>query len=133
MPNVRGSVGAAEVSRDRCHRPWGWFETLADGEGYRVKRLRLHPRQRLSLQRHRHRSEHWLVVAGDGSLELEEDTLLATTGTTLVIPCGARHRAAAGEQGLEIIEVQRGSLLREEDIERFADDYGRVIDSPLTL
>lgn len=114
---------------DRCERPWGWFETLAEGEGYRVKRLRLHAGRRLSLQRHRHRCEHWVVVAGEGSIECEGRQLEAGPGTTVFIPVGGLHRATAGAVALEILEVQRGALLSEEDIERLEDDFGRVVTS----
>jgi mannose-6-phosphate isomerase-like protein (cupin superfamily) len=110
----------------RTHRPWGWFETLDEGEGYLVKRLRLEPGCRLSLQRHRHRREHWVIAAGRGSAELDGVVHPLEPGSTLFIPCGAVHRAAAAGAPLTIIEVQHGSVLREDDIERFADDYGRV-------
>ena len=113
--------------RGRSERPWGWFETLAEGEGYRVKRLRLSAGQRISLQRHWHRCEHWVVVAGEGTLECEGRQLEASIGTTLFIPIGGLHRASAGAIALEIVEVQRGSLLSEEDIERVEDDFGRVV------
>jgi mannose-6-phosphate isomerase len=112
----------------RTHRPWGWFETLAEGPDYRVKRLFLKPGRRISLQRHGHRSEHWVVVNGSGSLTCDDSTIAASPGTALFIPVAAIHRAEAdGEaSGLEIIEVQRGSWLSEDDIERFEDDYGRL-------
>lgn len=109
----------------RTLRPWGWFETLDEGEGYLVKRLQLEPGCRLSLQRHRHRSEHWVIAAGHGSAELDGVVQPLEPGGTLYIPCGALHRAAAAAAPLTIIEVQHGSVLREDDIERFADDYGR--------
>ncbi|EDY39753.1 Mannose-6-phosphate isomerase [Cyanobium sp. PCC 7001] len=110
----------------RVLRPWGWFETLGEGPGYRVKRLQLEPGQRLSRQRHRHRCEHWVVVAGEGELEVEGSTVAAQPGTSLWIPLGAVHRAhAVGAGPLVIVEVQRGEILSEEDIERLADDYGR--------
>ena len=112
--------------KPREERPWGWFETLGSGPGYLVKRLHLRAGQRISLQRHRQRSEHWLVVAGDGELECDGCRIQAGPGTSLVVPCGALHRAAAGPAGLEIIEVQRGDQLREDDIERLADDYRRT-------
>jgi mannose-6-phosphate isomerase-like protein (cupin superfamily) len=115
---------------ERVHRPWGWYETLippaAEGGGYAVKRLWLEPLGRISLQRHRQRSEHWVVVAGSGWLDCGADRLAASAGVTLEVPLGAIHRASAGSEGLLIIEVQRGGLLREDDIERFADDYGRM-------
>jgi mannose-6-phosphate isomerase-like protein (cupin superfamily) len=110
----------------RVHRPWGWYETLSIGEGYLVKRLWLAPGQRISLQSHRHRCEHWVVVNGEGVLALEDATIPAEKGTTLFVPAGARHRAEAGASGLEIVEVQRGALLSEEDIARYADDFGRL-------
>ena len=109
------------------HRPWGWFETLGEGPGYRVKRLYLRAGQRLSRQRHRHRCEHWVVVAGSGQLECDGQRSDATAGTTLFIPVGAVHRASAGTVDLVIVEVQRGELLDEGDIERLADDYGRQV------
>ena len=110
----------------REERPWGWFETLGSGEGYRVKRLWIRAGQRISLQRHRHRSEHWVVVAGNGTLECDGRVRKASPGTALEVPCGAVHRAAAGSADLLIVEVQRGELLREDDIERLADDYQRL-------
>ena len=107
-------------------RPWGWFEPLGSGEGYLVKRLCIRAQQRISLQRHRHRSEHWVVVAGSGTLQCNNDTLTAEPGTSLFIPCGALHRASAGDHDLLIVEVQRGEQLSEDDIERIADDYQRL-------
>lgn len=110
----------------RTERPWGWFEGLGRGEGYLVKRLWIGPGARISLQRHAHRVEHWVVVAGSGVLESDGQRLEAGAGTTFFIAPGAIHRASAGPSGLEIIEVQRGALLQEADIERFEDDFGRV-------
>ena len=111
----------------KVERPWGWYEDLSDGPGYKVKRLQLLAGQQLSLQRHQHRSESWTVVAGDGGLLCGEHWHEAKPGLMLTIPCGAIHRARGGEQDLVILEVQHGSLLREDDIERLQDDYGRVI------
>jgi mannose-6-phosphate isomerase len=112
----------------RIHRPWGWFETLAEGPDYRVKRLYLNPGRRISLQRHGHRSEHWVVVNGSGWLTSNGETTAAVPGTALFIPVAAIHRAEADgdASGLEIIEVQRGNWLSEDDIERFEDDFGRL-------
>lgn len=109
----------------RCLRPWGWYEVLAVGEGYQVKRLHLEPNQRFSLQRHHHRSEQWLVLAGQGVVQLGEESLAVQLGQLLAVPVACVHRASAGPEGLEILEVQRGSVLREDDIERLQDDYGR--------
>jgi mannose-6-phosphate isomerase len=108
------------------HRPWGWFENLGAGEHYLVKRLCIHAGARISLQRHHHRSEHWVVVQGDGELQCNQLRIAAQPGTTLWVPCGALHRASAGNQDLLIVEVQRGNWLSEEDIERVADDYQRL-------
>ena len=122
----------------RVERPWGWFETLVDarpanpadgGGGYAVKRLWISPRCRISLQRHQHRSEHWVVVFGHGEVECGDEAMAAQPGTTFFVPVGALHRASAGGEGLLIVEVQRGDELREEDIERVEDDYGRVVSS----
>jgi len=98
---------------------------LALGEGYQVKRLHLEPNLRFSLQRHHQRSEQWLVVAGEGVVQLGEDVHSVQLGQLLAVPVACVHRATAGPQGLEIVEVQRGSVLREDDIERLEDDYGR--------
>ncbi|MCP9774265.1 phosphomannose isomerase type II C-terminal cupin domain [Cyanobium sp. HWJ4-Hawea] len=117
---------------NRIERPWGWFESLGSGqgpgneEGYLVKRLLIRSGARISLQRHRHRCEHWVVVAGNGSLQVADTNLEARAGTTVFIPVGAIHRASAGSQDLLIVEVQRGIELREDDIERLADDFGRM-------
>jgi mannose-6-phosphate isomerase-like protein (cupin superfamily) len=124
--------------RSRVERPWGWYETLASAPvqagspasgGYVVKRLWIGPGGRISLQRHHHRCEHWVVVAGGGLLECDGERIPAEPGTSLFVPVGAIHRASAGDGGLLIVEVQRGSELREDDIERVADDYGRVVNS----
>jgi mannose-6-phosphate isomerase-like protein (cupin superfamily) len=123
---MSASVSLATSPSMRTERPWGWFENLAEGEGYRLKRLLIRAGRRISLQRHQHRCEHWVVVGGEGALELEGQSTPASIGTTLFVPLGAWHRAAAGSCDLLIIEVQRGADLREDDIERRADDFGRV-------
>lgn len=117
-----------EPAPPRTERPWGWFEDLAEGPGYRVKRLHVAAGRRISLQRHRHRAEHWVVVSGTGTAELEGERQALAAGSTLFIRLGAVHRVGSGAQPLEIIEVQRGDDLREDDIERLADDYGRPLD-----
>ncbi|MFM9088572.1 MAG: phosphomannose isomerase type II C-terminal cupin domain [Cyanobium sp.] len=114
------------ITKSRVHRPWGWYETITSGQGYLVKRLWLAPGKRISLQLHRHRCEHWVVVNGEGSFTLEGTTIQAERGSTLFVPLGARHRAEAGSEALEIVEVQRGDQLDEDDIERFEDDFGRA-------
>ncbi len=111
---------------DRTQRPWGWFETLGEGPGYRVKRLRIRQGQRISLQRHHHRSEHWVVVAGEGLMHLDGCEWPLQPGSTVLIAAQAVHRASALLGDLELIEVQRGNALSEDDIERLADDFGRA-------
>jgi mannose-6-phosphate isomerase-like protein (cupin superfamily) len=115
---------------ERIERPWGWYETLATGDGYLVKRLWIAPDQRISLQRHSHRSEHWFVAFGEGLVTLNNQQLVAPLGSTFEVPKGAIHRAEAGREGMTIVEIQRGSKLIESDIERFADDYGRCPTQP---
>jgi len=109
----------------RWERPWGWFECLDRGPLFQVKRLQIEAGQRLSLQRHRQRSEHWVVLEGGGWLEREGERFEAVQGTSLLIPQGAVHRATAGSTALVILEAQFGSWLAEDDIERLEDDYGR--------
>jgi len=111
----------------RQNRPWGWFEVLSAADGYLVKRLCIHAGQRISLQRHNHRDEHWLVVAGQGGLECDGQAIAARPGTSLEVPRRALHRISAGATDLIIVEVQLGAPLSEADIERLADDYGRSI------
>ena len=111
----------------RVERPWGWYEDLLSGPGYKLKRLLVRQGRRLSLQRHRHRSENWTVVAGTGQLLCDDRLLDAKAGSTFHIPCGSIHRASGGPGDLLIIEVQHGSTLEESDIERLEDDFGRVI------
>jgi mannose-6-phosphate isomerase len=106
-------------------RPWGWFETLVSGTTYKVKLISVKPNSRLSLQKHEHRSEHWVVVTGTGVITVEDAEILASPGTTAFIPVGAVHRLEAGDSELVLIEVQRGAKLYEEDITRLSDDYGR--------
>ena len=111
----------------RVERPWGWYETLSQGDNYLVKRLLVRAGQQLSLQRHRHRSESWTVVSGFGALLCADICHSACASVMLSIPCGAVHRARADGSDLLILEVQHGDDLREDDIERLQDDYGRVI------
>ena len=109
----------------RVERPWGWYEDLLSGPGYKLKRLLVRQGSRLSLQRHRHRQEHWVVTAGAGVVHIDGIDHQAAPGSSFHVPCEAVHRATASDQGLLIVEIQRGSILSEDDIERLADDYGR--------
>ncbi len=107
-------------------RPWGYFELLLDEPGYRVKRVVVKQGERLSLQFHRHRSEHWHFVSGSGLAVVNDETTFVRTGTSLDIPQGCRHRLENdGEAPLVLVEIQRGEVLDEDDIVRLQDDYGR--------
>jgi mannose-1-phosphate guanylyltransferase/mannose-6-phosphate isomerase len=107
-------------------RPWGSYTVLEKGNGYKIKRVVLKPRARLSLQLHRRRSEHWVVVAGMAKVTKENETHLVRVNESTYIPMNMRHRLEnPGEEPLQVIEVQNGDYLEEDDIERFEDDYGR--------
>ena len=107
-------------------RPWGSYTVLEKGQGYKIKRIVLKPGAKLSLQRHRRRSEHWVVVAGAARVTREHETYLVHTNESTYIPVNTKHRLEnSGGTPLQIIEVQNGEYLEEDDIERFADDYGR--------
>lgn len=108
-------------------RPWGWFRALAVGPGYQVKLLHVHPGGRLSLQWHEHRSEHWVVVRGRPTVTVGNHVLQLAVGGTADIPAGTHHRLGnATDEPVEVIEVQRGNYLGEDDITRIADDYDRT-------
>jgi mannose-1-phosphate guanylyltransferase / mannose-6-phosphate isomerase len=107
-------------------RPWGSYTVLEKGDRYKIKRVVLKPKAKLSLQLHRKRSEHWVVVAGVARVTREGETYLAYTNESTYIPVNTKHRLENPEEvPLQIIEVQNGEYLEEDDIERFADDYGR--------
>jgi mannose-6-phosphate isomerase-like protein (cupin superfamily) len=107
-------------------RPWGSYTVLSDQVGYKVKQLTVSPESRLSLQSHQKRTEFWTVVEGQALVTLNDKDLILECGETLEIPLGARHRIANEEkERLVLIEVQLGTYLGEDDIERFEDDYGR--------
>jgi len=108
-------------------RPWGSYTVLEKGDRYKIKRVVLKPGARLSLQRHRLRSEHWVVVSGTAKVTREDETCLIHTNESAFIPIKTKHRLEnPGEEPLQIIEVQSGDYLEEDDIERFEDDYGRT-------
>jgi mannose-6-phosphate isomerase-like protein (cupin superfamily) len=108
-------------------RPWGSWRVIDRGEGYQVKRIEVSPGHRLSYQTHAQRAEYWLVVAGIATCVLEGEVVEVGPGQSLEVPVGAAHRIGnRHEDPVVLIEVQRGSYLGEDDIERLADDYGRV-------
>lgn len=114
-------------SHRRVYRPWGYFESIDAGERFQVKRLMLKEGAKLSLQRHRRRAEHWVVVAGRARVMRGEEEIVLSPNESTYIPVGVRHRLEnVGDGPLYVIEVQSGDYLGEDDIERFADDYKRV-------
>jgi mannose-6-phosphate isomerase len=110
----------------RFTRPWGWYETLSETLGNKVKRIHVHPGQQLSLQKHFKRAEHWVVVQGKAVITLGDRLLELHPGEYCDIALGEVHRLAnPSESPVEIIEVQLGTYLGEDDIVRLQDDYGR--------
>jgi mannose-1-phosphate guanylyltransferase / mannose-6-phosphate isomerase len=121
-------AGRTEQTRHRqVHRPWGWYDGIDAGPRFQVKRIMVKPGAALSLQKHHHRAEHWIVVSGTAEVTCGERKLLLTENQSTYIPLGEVHRLAnPGTIPLEIIEVQSGSYLGEDDIVRFEDTYGRT-------
>ena len=109
------------------NRPWGSFTVLDEGDGFKVKRISVNPGHKLSLQYHHHRSEHWTVVQGEASVTLGEDLKQLKINESIYIPLKEKHALAnEGEELMQLIEVQVGDYLGEDDIVRLEDRYGRV-------
>lgn len=121
------SSGRSEHTLHRqVHRPWGWYDSIDSGPRFQVKRIMVKPGASLSLQMHHHRAEHWIVVSGTAEVTNGDKVILLTENQSTYIPLGQTHRLAnPGKVPLEIIEVQSGSYLGEDDIVRFVDTYGR--------
>ena len=112
---------------ERTERPWGWYETVSEVAGNKVKRIRVHPGQQLSLQKHHQRAEHWVVVLGTARITLDERQFDLQTGQACDIAVGQVHRLSnLTAEPVEIVEVQFGDYLGEDDIVRLEDKYGRV-------
>ena len=110
----------------KVHRPWGWYDSIDSGARFQVKRIQVKPGAALSLQMHHHRAEHWIVVSGTAEVTVGDKVLLLSENQSTYIPLGETHRLRnPGKVPLEIIEVQSGSYLGEDDIVRFEDTYGR--------
>ena len=122
------SSGRSEHTLHRqVHRPWGWYDSIDSGARFQVKRIMVKPGASLSLQMHHHRAEHWIVVSGTAEVTNGDKVILLTENQSTYIPLGTTHRLAnPGKVPLEIIEVQSGSYLGEDDIVRFEDTYGRT-------
>jgi mannose-1-phosphate guanylyltransferase / mannose-6-phosphate isomerase len=121
----RSTRGEAHSHR-KVHRPWGWYDGIDAGERFQVKRIVVKPGGTLSLQMHHHRAEHWIVVRGTARVTRGDEVMLVSENESTFIPLGVKHRLEnPGKLPLEMIEVQSGSYLGEDDIVRFDDHYGR--------
>ena len=115
----------SEIHR-KVYRPWGDYESIDNAERFQVKRITVKPGEQLSLQKHHHRAEHWIVVSGTAVVTCDDKEFLLSENQSTYIPIGAIHRLEnPGKIPLELIEVQSGTYLGEDDIERFDDRYGR--------
>jgi mannose-1-phosphate guanylyltransferase/mannose-6-phosphate isomerase len=111
----------------KVYRPWGHYDSIDSGEHFQVKRIVVKPGGRLSMQMHHHRAEHWIVVSGTALVTRGEETMTLVANQSTYIPLGTKHRLENnGTVDLELIEVQSGAYLGEDDIVRFDDIYGRV-------
>ena len=112
---------------EQGERPWGTYTVLEENTHYKIKRIEVLPGQRLSLQKHHHRSEHWIVVSGSALVTCGEREFMVNINESTFIPIGEQHRLQnPGKIPLVIIEVQSGEYLGEDDIVRFQDDYQRA-------
>lgn len=127
VEHLKASHREEHLTHSRVYRPWGYFESLDEGKGFQVKRLMVKPGAKISLQRHRRRAEHWVVVSGNARVTRDGEEILLGANQSTYIPLGTKHRLEnAGNEPLFVIEVQSGDYLGEDDIERFADDYSRT-------
>ena len=131
IKNVTAQLKSEARSELKIHRevyrPWGKYDCIDNGERYQVKRITVKPGEKLSVQMHHHRAEHWIVVSGSANVTINEETQLVTENESVYIPIGAVHALEnPGKIPLELIEVQSGAYLGEDDIVRFSDRYGRV-------
>jgi mannose-1-phosphate guanylyltransferase/mannose-6-phosphate isomerase len=120
-------TGRSEAESHRlCYRPWGYYDSIDMGNRFQVKRICVNPGESLSLQMHHHRAEHWVVVTGTAEVTCNDEKMIRTENQSVYIPLGSKHRLHnPGVVPLEIIEVQSGSYLGEDDIVRFDDNYNR--------
>ena len=115
------------VEHRRVYRPWGYYQSVDEGARYQVKRILVRPGGTLSLQKHFHRADHWIVVKGTAEVTRDSDIILVHENESIYLPIGCLHRLSnPGKIDLELIEVQTGSYLGEDDIVRLEDVYNRV-------
>ncbi len=126
VDRLRAAKRSEATTHRKVYRPWGYYDGIDDGTRFQVKRIVVHPGARLSLQMHHHRAEHWIVVKGTARVTRGDESFLLTENQSTYIPLGVQHRLEnPGAIALELIEVQSGSYLGEDDIVRFEDVYGR--------
>lgn len=126
VDHLKASGRSEHQMHPRVYRPWGWYEGIDIGERFQVKRIMVKPGERLSLQMHHHRAEHWVVVSGSAMITVDDVSRLYTENESTYIPIGSTHRLEnPGKLPLHLIEVQSGSYLGEDDIVRYEDTYGR--------
>ena len=114
------------LTHNLVHRPWGSYQSMLKEQRWQVKLIKVKPNSSLSLQMHHHRSEHWVVVKGTAKVEIDGEDKLLSENQSIYIPIGKSHRLTnPGKMNLELIEVQSGPYLEEDDIVRFDDNYGR--------
>lgn len=125
--DLKGSGRSEHTLHRQVHRPWGWYDSIDSGSRFQVKRIMVKPGASLSLQKHHHRAEHWIVVSGTAEVTNGDKVILLTENQSTYIPVGQTHRLSnPGKMPLELIEVQSGSYLGEDDIVRYEDTYGRA-------
>lgn len=126
VANLKSANRSHTQSHRKVYRPWGYYDSIDSGERFQVKRIVVKPGACLSLQKHHHRAEHWIVVRGTAEVTCGDNVFTLTENQSTYIPLGVKHRLEnPGQVDLEIIEVQSGHYLGEDDIVRFDDDYGR--------
>ena len=125
--HLSGSGRTEQNLHRQVHRPWGWYDSIDAGSRFQVKRIMVKPGASLSLQMHHHRAEHWIVVSGTAEVTVGDKVVLLSENQSTYIPLGTVHRLRnPGKMPLELIEVQSGSYLGEDDIVRYEDTYGRA-------
>ena len=114
-------------NHSKVFRPWGHYISIVEEDRWQLKLIQVKPGEKLSLQMHHHRSEHWIVVSGTAKVELDDKTSVLAENQSIYIPLGSKHRLTnPGKIPLTLIEVQSGSYVGEDDIVRFDDKYGRI-------
>lgn len=127
MHTLKAQERPEYLQHQEVYRPWGKFDSIDEGDRYLVKHITVNPGEKLSLQKHHHRAEHWVVVSGTAEVRCGDKLMRLSENQSTYIPLGETHQLCnPGEVPLEIIEIQSGAYLGEDDIIRYADEYGRI-------